>query len=81
MVEVALAAVLFIGGASGVGVAAAWLNDRRLAAQARRLPPPDPKQVLEARFAAGDIDEREFHRRMHALVYGPPLELEADAGD
>ena len=46
-----------------------------------RLPPPDPKQVLEARFAAGEIDERQFHRRMHALVYGPPLELELDAGD
>ena len=50
--------------------------DRRHTANARRLPEREPKKILEARFAAGEIDEPEFNRRMRALTYGPPLELD-----
>lgn len=75
MIELAIAIVILVAGGGGAGIALAWLNDRRHAAKARRLPQQDPKRVLEARFAAGEIDETEFTRRMNALLYGPPLEL------
>ena len=76
MLELAIAIVITVLGVGGGGVGLAWLNDRRHAANARRLPPVDPKATLEARLATGEIDEAEFNRRMRALVYGPPLELE-----
>lgn len=76
MVEIAWGVVILIAGGGGAGVGLAWLNDRRHAANARRLPVREPKQILEARFAAGEIDELEFNRRMSALIYGPPLEFE-----
>jgi uncharacterized membrane protein len=79
-VEDAIAAIFVIvgivGGLGLVGVATAWLNDRRQAAIERRSPPLDPKEILERRFALGEIDETEFNRRMHRLTYGPPLELD-----
>jgi uncharacterized membrane protein len=59
-----------------VGVGIAWVNDRRVAAITRRNPPDDPKRILEARFAKGELDEVEYARKMHLLMYGPPLELE-----
>ncbi len=71
-----MAIIVLVLGCGGAGVAIAWLNDRREAARARRLPPPDPKRVLESRFAKGEIDEAEYARRMHVLMYGPPLELD-----
>lgn len=76
MVEIAVALVILVAGGGGAGVGLAWLNDRRHAANARRIPEREPKQILEARFAAGEIDEPEFNRRMRALVYGPPLEID-----
>ena len=78
MIEVAIAVVILVAGGGGAGVGLAWLNDRRHAANARRAPVAEPKQILEARFAAGDIDEAEFNRRMRTLTYGPPLELGDD---
>ncbi len=74
--ELALSLVALVFGTGVAGVGIAWLNDRRLAAAARRLPPKDPRRVLEERFAAGDISEEEFNRRMHRLLMGPPLELD-----
>lgn len=76
MWEDALATVGTIFGLGTAGVWIAWLNDRRLAANARRLPKRDPRQILEARFAAGEITEEEFNRRSHRLLMGPPLELD-----
>ena len=35
----------------------------------------DPEKVLAARFAAGEIDERDYARRLSILRLGPPLEL------
>lgn len=34
-----------------------------------------PEEVLAARFAAGEIDEAEYSRRLSILRIGPPLEL------
>jgi uncharacterized membrane protein len=65
-----------VGGLGIAGVAIAWMNDRRVSALARRHPPLDPTEILEQRFAHGEIDEAEFNRRMHRLTYGPPLELD-----
>ena len=78
MIELAVAVVVLVAGTGTAGVALAWLNDRRHAAAVRALPRPDAKQILEARFASGEIDEAEFNQRMHRLQYGPPLELGAD---
>ena len=75
MIEIAVSIVILVVGGGGAGVGLAWLNDRRHAANAR-LPKADPKEILATRFAAGEIDEAEFNRRMHALTYGPPLQLE-----
>jgi uncharacterized membrane protein len=75
VVEVAAAVVLLVLGCGGAGVGVAWLNDRRLAARARRAHQPDPKAILETRLAKGEIDEGEFNRTMNRLLYGPPLEL------
>ena len=71
-----MAVVVAVAGTGVAGVGLAWLNDRRLAAASRRLPAPDPKAVLETRLAKGEIDEAEYARKMHLLVYGPPLELD-----
>ncbi|MGI8807472.1 MAG: hypothetical protein ACR2KK_06465 [Acidimicrobiales bacterium] len=76
MIELAVALVTLVAGCGGAGVALAWLNDRRLVANARRQPVLDPKAVLELRFAKGEIDEGEYNLRMHRLTYGPPLELD-----
>jgi uncharacterized membrane protein len=76
MIEVALAMVILVAGGGGAGVGLAWLNDRRHAANARRAPVREPKQILGERFAAGEIDEPEFNRRMRSLVYGPPFEID-----
>ena len=35
----------------------------------------DPERVLAARFAAGEIDETEYARRLSILRLGPPLEI------
>ena len=75
-----MALVVAVAGTGAAGVGLAWLNDRRLAAAARRLPPPDPKAMLETRLAKGEIDEAEYARKMHVLVYGPPLELDQGSG-
>jgi len=77
--ETAIALVVLVTGCGGAGVALAWLNDRRQIARERRLPKPDARSILETRFAKGEIDETELHRRMHALVYGPPLELDTSS--
>ena len=63
-------------GLGAAGVAIAWLNDRRLAAIARRNPEASPREILEARFAKGEIDEAEFNLRMNRLLLGPRLELD-----
>lgn len=76
VIELAIALVLLVAGGGGAGVGLAWLNDRRHAARDRPVPPADAKAILDARFASGDIDEPEYTRRMHLLVYGPPLELD-----
>ena len=65
-----------IFGTGAAGVAIAWLNDRRHAAIDRRRERLSPREILEARFAAGDIDEAEFNRRMNRLMLGPTLELD-----
>jgi uncharacterized membrane protein len=74
MIEAAIAVILLVLGLGAVGIGLAWLNDVRLSVAMRR-PPADPKAILEERFARGEIDDAEFARRMHRLVYGPPLEL------
>ncbi len=33
----------------------------------RRPDRPDPEQILAERFAAGEIDEEEYHRRLETL--------------
>ena len=33
---------------------------------------PTPEQILGERFARGEIDEEEYHRRLNALHTGPP---------
>ena len=76
MIELAVAIVILVAGGGGAGVGLAWLNDRRHIARARALPAHNPKDVLDGRFAAGEIDEREYSRRVHMLLYGPPLELD-----
>ena len=78
--EQAFAAVFIVCGlvfgTGAAGVAIAWLNDRRHAAIDRRTQRLTPREILEARFAAGDIDEVEFNRRMNRLMLGPTLELD-----
>lgn len=78
--EQAFAAVVVVAGlvfgTGAAGVAIAWLNDRRHAAIDKRSPKMNPREILEARFAAGDIDEPEFNKRMNRLMLGPPLELD-----
>lgn len=69
-----ICALVFGLGATGVGIA--WLNDKRQAAISRPGKGPSPRDILEARFAAGEIDEQEFNRRMNRLLLGPPLELD-----
>jgi uncharacterized membrane protein len=76
MIESAIAIVLLVAGCGGAGVGLAWLNDRRHAARDRAHPPETAKQILETRYAKGELDHVEFTRRMHALTYGPPLELD-----
>ena len=71
---VVVAGLVFGTGAAGVGIA--WLNDRRHAAIAKRQPRMTPREILEARFAAGEIDEHEFNSRMSRLMLGPTLELD-----
>jgi uncharacterized membrane protein len=79
-VEQAFAAVVVVTGlvfgCGAAGVAIAWLKDRREHAIAKRSPKLDPRHILEARFAAGEIDEAEFNRRMNRLMLGPTLELD-----
>ena len=36
----------------------------------------DPEHVLAARYAKGEIDEKEYARRLTILRLGPPLEIE-----
>lgn len=71
---VVICTLVFGLGAAGVGIA--WLNDKRQAAIGKPGPGPSPRDTLEARFAAGEIDEQEFNRRMNRLLLGPPLELD-----
>jgi len=68
--------VTLVFGLGAAGVAIGWLNDRRVAAIAQRTPKETPREILEARFAAGEIDEAEFNRRMNRLLLGPRLELD-----
>lgn len=79
-VEDAIAAVVVVSGlvfgTGAAGVAIAWLNDRRHAAIDKRTPKMSPREILEARFAAGDIDEHEFNSRMNRLLLGPTFELD-----
>jgi putative membrane protein len=43
----------------------AWLNNWN---EARRVPPAeDPREILKRRYAAGEIDEDEYLRRMSGL--------------
>jgi uncharacterized membrane protein len=35
----------------------------------------DPEKLLATRFAKGEIDEREYSRRLSILRLGPPLEI------
>ena len=78
--EQAFAAVIVVSGlvfgTGAAGVAIAWLNDRRHHAIDRRTQRLSPREILEARFAAGDIDEAEFNKRMSRLMLGPTLELD-----
>jgi len=79
-VEQAFAAIVVVAGlvfgTGAAGVAIAWLNDRREASLAKRRPTLSPREILETRFAAGEIDEAEFNKRMNRLMLGPPLELD-----
>jgi uncharacterized membrane protein len=79
-VQNALVAITVVAGlvfgTGAAGVAIAWLNDRRHAAIAKRNPKMTPREILEARFAAGEIDEHEFNSRMSRLMLGPTLELD-----
>ena len=38
---------------------------------------PDPERILAERFARGEIDEEEYHRRLHTLhsTNGRPVDL------
>jgi hypothetical protein len=40
-----------------------------------RQPEIDPIQILAGRFAAGDIDEAEYAKKLHVLMTGPSPEL------
>lgn len=76
VIEVTIAVVALVFGCGGAGVGIAWLNDRRRAAAARRIPKEDARAMLERRLAKGEIDEAEYARKMHLLMFGPPLELD-----
>jgi uncharacterized membrane protein len=71
---VVTAGIVFGLGASGVGIA--WLNDKRQAALMRQQPTLTPREILEHRFARGEIDEAEFNRRLNRLLIGPTLEID-----
>ena len=77
LMDIAQALVVAVAGCGGVGVVIAWLNDKREISRARLTPIAEPKRILETRFAKGEIDADDFQRRMHALTYGPPLDLPA----
>lgn len=76
MIDFAISLVILFFGFGLSVIFLAWVNDRRRVAKRKRLPAKDPKAVLELRFAQGKIDEQEFNRRMHRLIYGPPIELD-----
>jgi uncharacterized membrane protein len=71
---VVVAGLVFGLGAAGVGVA--WLNDKRAAALGRRAPALTPKEILERLYAAGEIDDNEFARRMDYLMLESPDQLD-----
>lgn len=75
IIDVAIGLVIVTAGSCGAGVATAWLNDRRVEAKKRRKLKPEAKAILGQRLASGEITEEEYNRKMHLLVYGPPLEL------
>ncbi len=37
--------------------------------------PGDPRRILDARFAKGEIDEAEYGRRLSVLQVGPPMDI------
>lgn len=41
--------------------------------QHRKNRPGDPQELLARRYAAGEIDDDEYERRLSLLTYGPTL--------
>jgi hypothetical protein len=65
-----------VAGVGGAGVGIAWLDDRRKAALQRRAPALTPREILERLYAAGEIDDNEFARRMDFLMLDAPDQLD-----
>ncbi len=70
-----IAVLSLVGGLGAVAVGLVWALEK-VDQASRKRPRLSPREVLEMRFATGEIDETEFNRRMHRLTYGPPLELD-----
>jgi putative membrane protein len=51
----------------GLAIAAIVLIFRGVSGSWRRPEGRDPQQILAERFAAGEIDEEEYHRRLQTL--------------
>jgi putative membrane protein len=51
---------------AAIGFGLAWFGVK-LGALGRRPPEEDPKEILKRRYAAGEIDEDEYLRRMSGL--------------
>ena len=53
----------------GARIAASWAGCWRLAREARRAAPParTPHDILQERFASGEIDAEEFEERKRVL--------------
>jgi putative membrane protein len=74
MALIELALILFVVAAFVVGLVGglAWVAQL----SSRTGPKQDPEQVLAHRFAKGEIDEKEYARRLSILRLGPPLEID-----
>ncbi|MEV5408575.1 SHOCT domain-containing protein [Thermopolyspora sp. NPDC052614] len=60
-----LIAALVIALLAAISFGMAWLS--RKTAEARRPAAEDPREILKRRYAAGEIDEDEYLRRMSGL--------------
>ena len=68
LVPMGLAMVLFWGALIWFAV---WLVHRSDRAPSNGPPAPDARDILEERFARGEIDEEEFQRRSKVLAGAP----------